>query len=145
MAILPISGPLSASAIAGVLIITPVNLSLSGMYSSSSLSNTTPLEYSGFYGYNGTARSTAYRYSQTVGKPFLECEVSRVINVIFYHDGSFALPGNGDTCYTTSTGNNYLGNGNYSINQTSITNVPSSIITVTGGSGVISAAILCVQ
>jgi hypothetical protein len=52
---LPASGPISGSQIATELGITGVaasNLSLGGMISSSSLSNTNPDEYSEFYGYS---------------------------------------------------------------------------------------------
>ena len=90
-------------------------------------------------------RSTAYRYAFAGGKPVLECEVSRAITTEFWHDGSNFLPANGDTCYTSATGNNYLGNGNWMIRNTSGTNTPTSVITITGGSGVISAAILCLN
>ena len=90
-------------------------------------------------------RSSAYRYASAGGKPVLECEVSRAITTEFWHDGSNFLPANGDTCYTSATGNNYLGNGNWMIRNTSGTNTPTSVITITGGSGVISAAILCLN
>lgn len=90
-----------------------------------------------------TSRSTAFRYGQTVGKPVLECETSRLMNVLTYHNGSNILPGINDTVYTTATGNNYLANGNYALSVTSRTGTPTSIITITGGAGVISAATLC--
>jgi len=90
-----------------------------------------------------TERSTAFRYNGTVGKPVLECETSRAITTQFWHNGSFLLPANGDTCYTSATGNNYLADGNYALSTTSRTGNPTSIITITGGAGVISAAILC--
>ena len=90
-------------------------------------------------------RSSAYRYAFTGGKPVLECEVSRAITTEFWHDGSNFLPAIGDTCYTSATGNNYLGNGNWMIRNQSATNTPTSVITITGGSGVISAAILCLN
>ena len=88
-------------------------------------------------------RSTAYRYAFAGGKPVLECEVSRAITTQFWHDGSNFLPAIGDTCYTSATGNNYLGNGNWMIRYNSGTGTPTSVITITGGSGVISAATLC--
>lgn len=104
-----------------------------------------PYKFSDWYGYDKdcTTRSSAFRYAFTVGKPFLECEVSRAITTQFWHNGSFTLPANGDTCYTSAAGNNYLGNGNYSINPSSTTGTPMSVITISGGSGVISGAILC--
>ena len=92
-----------------------------------------------------TSRSTAYRYASTVGKPVLECEESRAITTQFWHNGSSTLPGNGNTCYTSATGNNYLGNGNYAIRGNSGTNTPASVITITGGLGVISFALLCFE
>lgn len=106
-----------------------------------------PYKLSHWYGYDKdcSSRSSAYRYASAGGKPVLECEVSRAITTEFWHDGSNFLPANGDTCYTSATGNNYLGNGNWMIRNTSGTNTPTSVITITGGSGVISAAILCLN
>ena len=105
-----------------------------------------PYKMSDWYGYDKdcSSTSTAFRYASTVGKPVLECETSRAITTQFWHNGSFVLPANGDTCYTTSTGNNYLGNGNYAISGTSGTSQPMSVITISGGLGVISAATLCI-
>ena len=76
-----------------------------------------PYKMSDWYGYDKdcSSRSSAYRYASAGGKPVLECEVSRAITTQFWHDGSNFLPANGDTCYTSATGNNYLGNGNYMI------------------------------
>tara|TARA_Y100000389_G_scaffold186729_1_gene207406 strand:+ start:45 stop:356 length:312 start_codon:yes stop_codon:yes gene_type:complete len=91
-----------------------------------------------------TSRAICYRYFQTVGKPVLECETSRIINAITYHNGSNILPGINDTVFTTATGNNYLANGNYAISYNSRVGTPTSIITISGGSGVISAAQLCI-
>ena len=88
-------------------------------------------------------RTVYYRYASTVAKPVLECETSRAMTTQFWHDGSSFLPSNGDTCYTSATANNYLGNGNYAIRGNSGTSTPTSIITISGGSGVISAALLC--
>ena len=92
-----------------------------------------------------TSRPTDFRYGQTVGKPVLECETSRLMNVTIYSDKdpTQLLPANGDTVYTTATGNNYLANGNYALSVTSRTGTPTSIITITGGAGVISSATLC--
>ena len=106
-----------------------------------------PYKLSHWYGYDKdcSSRSSAYRYASAGGKPVLECEVSRAITTEFWHDGSNFLPANGDTCYTSATGNNYLGNGNWMIRNQSATNTPTSVITITGGSGVISAAILCLN
>ena len=90
-----------------------------------------------------TSRSTAFRYGLTVGKPVLECETSRLMNVTIYFSSSNPLPANGDTVYTTATGNNYLANGNYALSTTSRTGNPTSVITITGGAGLITAATLC--
>ena len=105
-----------------------------------------PYKMSDWYGYDKdcNTRSTAYRYAFAGGKPILECEVSRAITTQFWHNGENFLPANGDTCYTSATGNNRLGNGNYALSGTSYTGTPTSIITISGGSGVISAATLCV-
>ena len=105
-----------------------------------------PYKFSDWYGYDKdcTTRTSAYRYNGTVGKPAFECDISRAITTQFWHNGSLSLPGNGDTCYTSAAGNNYLGNGNYSIAGTSYTGTPFSVITISGGSGVISQATLCV-
>ena len=94
-----------------------------------------------------TERSTDFRYGQTVGKPVLECEESRLMNVTIYSDKNPTqiLPANGDTVYTTATGNNYLANGNYSIAGTSYTGTPFSVISISGGAGVIFYATLCIQ
>ena len=106
-----------------------------------------PYKMSDWYGYDKdcTTRTSAYRYNGTVAKPAFECDISRAITTQFWHNGSNFLPANGDTCYTSATGNNYLGNGNWMIRNTSGTNTPTSVITITGGSGVISAAILCLN
>ena len=91
-----------------------------------------------------TSRSRDFRYGLTVGKPVLECETSRIIATEFWHDGSNVLPANGDTCYlSTNTSGFKLPNGNYSISGVSYTGTPTSIITISGNLGVISAAILC--
>ena len=93
-----------------------------------------------------TSRPTDFRYGQTVGKPVFECEISRLMNVTIYSDKdpTQLLPANGDTVYTTATGNNYLANGNYALSVTSRTGTPTSIITITGGAGLITSAQLCI-
>ena len=105
-----------------------------------------PYKFSDWYGYDKdcTTRTSAYRYNGTVGKPAFECDISRAITTQFWHNSSNPLPAIGDTCYTSATGNNYLGNGNYSIQNTSYNGTPMSVITISGGSGVISQATLCV-
>ena len=89
-------------------------------------------------------RSTAFRYGLPVGKPVFECETSRLMNVTIYFNSSNPLPANGDTVYTTATGNSYLDNGNYALSVTSRTGTPTSIITITGGAGLITSAQLCI-
>ena len=93
-----------------------------------------------------TSRPTDFRYGLTVGKPVLECETSRLMNVTIYSDKdpTQLLPANGDTVYTTATGNNYLANGRWAIRSTSGTNTPTTIITISGGAGVISATQFCI-
>ena len=138
---LPTSGPLSINDIRVELAASATNQSL-GTFSDTA-GFAAPDAISDFYGYS--SRSRDFRYAFTVGKPVLECDTSRAITTEFWHDGSNILPANGDTCYTSATGNNYLGNGNWMIRNTSGTNTPTSVITITGGSGVISAAILCLN
>jgi len=91
-----------------------------------------------------TSRSICRRYSQSVGKPNLECATQRLMNVLTYHNGSNILPGINDTVFTTATGNNYLADGNWALSFNTRTGYPTSVITVSGGSGVISASILCI-
>ncbi len=136
---LPSSGPISGSQISAELGTSIANISLGGMADSASFS--APDAYSDFYGFS--SRSSAYRYAFGVGKPAFECEISRAITTQFWHNGSNFLPANGDTCYFSATGNNYVGNGNWSIRFNSSTGTPTSVITISGGAGVISAAILC--
>ena len=90
------------------------------------------------------SRYSAFRYNGTVGKPAFECDISRAITTQFWHNGSNISVGIGDTVYTTATGNNYLANGNYALSVTSRTGTPTSIITITGGAGLITAATLCI-
>ena len=105
-----------------------------------------PYRFSDWYGYDKdcSSRSSAYRYDGNPGRPISACSTSRAITTQFWHNGSIGLPGNGDTCYTSATGNNYLGNGNYSISGTSLTGTPFSVIIISGGSGVISATYSCI-
>ena len=137
---LPTSGPISGSQISTELGLVPGNISLGGMADSASFS--APDAYSDFYGFSSL--KSAFRYNGTVGKPAFECSISRAITTQFWHNSSNPLPAIGDTCYTSATGNNYLGNGNYSIQNTSYNGTPMSVITISGGSGVISQATLCV-
>ena len=109
---LPASGPISGSQIATELGITGVaatNLSLGGMISSSSLSNTNPDEYSEFYGYSNVTL-TAFTSSASQGGSKFICNQS--LNTSYWHNGSgVAYPGVGDTIYTNSGGTATIGGG----------------------------------
>ena len=109
---LPASGPISGSQIATELGITGVaasNLSLGGMISSSSLSNTNPDEYSEFYGYSH-ATLTGFTGSASQGGSKLICNQSE--NTAYWHNGSFsAYPTVGDTIYTNSGATATIGGG----------------------------------
>ena len=136
---LPSSGPLSINDIRVELGASSTNQSLGTFSDTAGFAS--PDAITDFYGFSG--RSVDYRYNGTVGKPAFECSISRAITTQFWHNSSNPLPAIGDTCYTSATGNNYLGNGNYSIQNTSYNGTPMSVITISGGSGVISAATLC--
>ena len=106
-----------------------------------------PYKFSDWYGYDQdcAVRTSFFRYDGTIGKPVFECDISRDIDREIWHDGTFANPQNGDVVYTTATGNNYLGSGNYSTRGNSGTNTPLSIITIGGGgNGVITAILQCI-
>ena len=137
---LPSSGPLSINDIRVELGASSTNQSLGTFSDTAGFAS--PDAITDFYGFS--SRSSAFRYNGTVGKPAFECDISRAITTQFWHNGSFTLPANGDTCYTSAAGNNYLGNGNYSIAGTSYTGTPFSVITISGGSGVISATYSCI-
>ena len=108
---LPASGPISGSQIATELGITGVaasNLSLGGMISSSSLSNTNPDEYSEFYGYSH-ATLTSFTGSPSQGGSKFICNQS--LNTSYWHNGSSAYPTVGTTIYTNSGGTTTIGGG----------------------------------
>ena len=145
---LPSSGPISGSQIweevNGSITDPPPPLSLGGMIESSSIANTNPDSYSEFYGYSG-GRETTYGSSAVVGKPAGACTTSGVINTLRYHNGSPGLPASGDTMYTSATGDNYLGAGNWSIRPNpTFSGLPFIVITVTGTSGLITSVTNCV-
>jgi hypothetical protein len=100
---LPASGPISGSQIAtelGISVFFQTNLSLGGMISSSSLSNTNPDEYSEFYGYSN-ATITGFTGSASQGGAKRICDQS--LNTSYWHNSSFsAYPTVGDTVYTNS-------------------------------------------
>ena len=138
---LPTSGPLSINDIRVELAASATNQSL-GTFSDTA-GFAAPDAISDFYGFSSL--KTAYRYNGTVGKPAFECDISRAITTQFWHNGSNFLPANGDTCYLSNNTSGFvLPNGNYSINFSSTTGFPTSVITISGGSGVISAATLCI-
>ena len=136
---LPTTGPLSINDIRVELGASSTNQSLGTFSDTAGFAS--PDAITDFYGFS--SRASAFRYNGTVGKPAFECDISRAITTQFWHNGSFTMPSNGNTCYTSAAGNNYLGNGNYSINGSSTTGFPMSVITISGGSGVISFATLC--
>ena len=108
---LPASGPISGSQIATELGITGVaatNLSLGGMISSSSLSNTNPDEYSEFYGYSNVTL-TSFTGSPSQGGSKFICNQS--LNTSYWHNGSSAYPTSGTTIYTNSGGTATIGGG----------------------------------
>ena len=108
---LPASGPISGSQIAAELGITGIaasNLSLGGMISSSSLSNTNPDEYSEFYGYSNVTL-TSFTGSPSQPKSKFICNQS--LNTSYWHNGSSAYPTVGDTIYTNSGGTATIGGG----------------------------------
>ena len=108
---LPASGPISGSQIAAELGITGIaasNLSLGGMISSSSLSNTNPDEYSEFYGYSH-ATLTSFTGSPSQPKSKFICNQS--LNTSYWHNGSSAYPTVGTTIYTNSGGTTTIGGG----------------------------------
>ena len=101
---LPASGPISGSQIAaelGLTGITGTNLSLGGMISSSSLSNTNPDSYSEFYGYSNATLTSYTGSAFQNGNKFI---CTQTMNVTLYHDGSSTFPTVGDTIYTDSGG-----------------------------------------
>ena len=109
---LPASGPISGSQIATELGITGVaatNLSLGGMISSSSLSNTNPDEYSEFYGYSHATLNT-FTGSASQPKSKFICDQSLNTGYWFNNIGS-AYPTVGDTIYTNSGGTATIGGG----------------------------------
>ena len=135
---LPASGPISGSQIATELDVGATNLSLSGMIASSSISDTNPDQYSEFYGY--ASRNSKLRHASTVGKPAIVCSFSGfTFNVPVYYSGSLKV---GNIVYTSISGSEVLANGNYAIGTPAFL-YPSEIITVTSGTGYVSATADC--
>ena len=101
---LPTSGPISGSQIAtelGITGLAATNLSLGGLISSSSLSNTNPDQYSEFYGYSNVTLTSYLGSTFQNGNKFI---CTQTQNITFYHDGSGTFPTIGDTIYTDSGG-----------------------------------------
>ena len=108
---LPASGPISGSQIAtelGITGLAATNLSLGGMISSSSLSNTNPDEYSEFYGYSNVTLTSFTGSASQGGSKFI-CNQS--LNTSYWHNGSSAYPTVGTTIYTNSGGTATIGGG----------------------------------
>jgi hypothetical protein len=139
----PSSGPISGSQIASA--ISPfftVNLSLSGMVASSSLDIESPYAYSDFYGY--PPRVSVNRYGSTVTKPAFACNNNYGYAVAVWFVKAPGAEGieEGDFCYTSSTGDTVLANGNYAIGV-GINSKPQYVITIANGTGYVSAVFTC--
>ena len=126
---LPSSGPISGSQIANELSVAATNISLGGMADSASF--IAPDAYSDFYGYANLTSYTGGAFQ--TGTKFI-CNSS--LNVTYYHNGSAAFPGVGDTIYTDSGGTTNVGNGYIRTNALSYT--------LTNSSGVVTNTYPCV-
>lgn len=136
---LPDSGPISGSQIwAEIIGGVNTNLSISGMFASSSLSATNPDAYSEFYGYQ--SRTGANRYSSTIAKPSLACNTNYSYTVSVWFVSALIEVGN--YAYTTKTGDVVLANGNYAIG-TGLSAKPVVVITIANGTGYVSAVLSC--
>jgi hypothetical protein len=145
---LPDSGPISGSQIwAEVTNGTGANtnLSISGMFASSSLSTTNPDAYSEFWGYQ--QRISMKRYSSTIAKPSFGCNSFYTYTLSVWYlsttDPIASYPGVGTICYTTETGSTVLANGNYAISLTASSSKPYSVITIANGTGYVSTVLIC--
>jgi hypothetical protein len=138
---LPDSGPISGSQIwAEVNGGANTNLSISGMFASSSLSITNPDAYSEFYGYQ--SRTSVLRYSSTIAKPSLGCNTNYSYAVSVWYVSTAGPIDVGNYCYTTKTGTTVLANGNYGIG-TGLSAKPTYVITIANGTGYVSAVLIC--
>ena len=143
---LPSSGPISGSQIATELDVGAVNLSLSGMFASSSLNATDPDAYSEFYGY--VSRISVLRYGSTVTKPAFACNINYGYTVSVWFVPRLILGvyvdfiSKDDYCYTTKTGDTPLANGNYAIGV-GVNAKPFYVITIANGTGYVSAVLTC--
>ena len=96
---LPSSGIISGSQISAEVGTASTNISLGGLVDSASVGGAFGDKYSDFYGY---ANLTSYQGSSFQNGTKFIC--NQTTNVTFYHDGSNANPGVGDTVYTNSGG-----------------------------------------
>ena len=103
---LPASGPISGSQIATEVDVETFNISLSGMYNTSSLTTkSTNFAYSNFYGY-AHVTLTAFTVTSTTAK-FSDDVCNIATSITYYHDGDFDTPGNGNIVYTDSAGTTF--------------------------------------
>jgi len=139
---LPSSGPISGSQIATELDVGAVNLSLSGMFASSSLSIARPDYYSEFYGY--ASRVEVLRHASTIAKPAFGCNnfYGYITSVWFVKNTGAEGIEVGNYCYTTKTGETVLANGNYAIGV-GVNAKPFYVITIANGTGYVSAVLTC--
>ena len=140
---LPSSGPISGSQIATELDVGAVNLSLIGMFASSSFAETPiPMSYSDFYGY--ASRVEVLRANNTITKPALACNLDfgYATSVWFVKNIGAEIIEVGNYCYTSETGDTVLANGNYAIGV-GVNAKPFYVITIANGTGYVSAVFTC--
>ena len=140
---LPSSGPISGSQIATELDVGAVNLSLIGMFASSSFAETPiPMSYSDFYGY--ASRVEVLRHASTIAKPAFGCNnfYGYITSVWFVKNTGAEGIEVGNYCYTTKTGETVLANGNYAIGV-GVNAKPFYVITIANGTGYVSAVFDC--
>ena len=140
---LPDSGPISGSQIwaevnGGASI--GANLSISGMFASSSLSTTNPDAYSEFYGYQ--SRTLVQRYGSTIAKPSFACNQNYGYALAVWYVSTAGPIDVGNYCYTTKTGTTVLANGNYGIGI-GLNSTPTYVITIANGTGYVSTVLIC--
>jgi len=134
---LPSSGPISGSQIGNELSLPAVNLSLSGMIASSSISNTNPDKYSEFYGYSNL---TVFYTSITQPKPVFACDIA-LINT-YYHNGSGLLPVVGDIVYQS---NQTTVDAGINRGMSTLSSGSSFQVYTPNGSGVVTAVLNCIN
>jgi hypothetical protein len=138
---LPASGPISGSQIwAEINGGANTNLSLNGMFASSSLENEGIDAYSEFYGYQ--SRTLVTRYSSTIAKPSFGCVSNYSYAVAVWYVSTAGPIDVGNYCYTTKTGTTVLANGNYAIGS-GLNSTPTYVITIANGTGYVSTVLIC--